>query len=445
MKTLKSIAAVSLLAASTAGLASAYTPAAGTDHLYVAGAPAYRAESIATLDYIVKTVYAANGGGEIASSISAASAASGNNYSNTNQVIWVIPNYEGGHDLEISASFTGSTSGVESVLSTTQSFPQKFIPDTNTGVIGTAIGVGSSGNTEVHQPDISLSDTFPATTPFNGTQTLETPNDGDANSYSFASASPTKLGVEAYQWVGSSTLAGKISNITTSQAQLLYKNGKLPLSFFTGNSADATSFVYPLTRDPGSGARLIAVAESGVGVTTFIKTYKPAVTGGSADSQGNIVGGTISSGTVPLYPAGQIASTQIWDDFAGDTGYPKFGTTDTSGLLAAITAAAPTGEYFITYLDNADATEATTVDASGANHTPAIPLTYNGNSPTDANVEEGKYTFWSYEQLYKSPTIGTVQSGFAATIVANFPTFADLPVSALHVSRTVDGGAVTHN
>ncbi len=438
MKTLKSIAAVSLLAAGFTGLASAQTAA-----VHIVGAPAYRAESIATIDAVVK----AAGGNWTASS------SSSSNYSNTNQVQWLIPNYNGA-PLIVNASFTGSTAGVQSVASGT--FPQKFITD-GTGSIASPLDGQSAG--QPYQPDFTLSDTFQQTTPFNNTQKLEigaTP--GTYNTYTFSALSGTKVGVEQYHWVGTHGLAARgVTNITTAQAQLLFKFGQLPLSFFTGKNSDETSYVYALSRDPGSGARLIAVAETGVGVKTAIQTYKPTVVNAAADSSGNFVGGSITdspfdpnsfSGGPALYPAGQIPSETIYDPNAGDTGYPNFGTKDNTGLLAAITSQ-PTdpNAFYITYLDNVDAAEAEATTASQPNNkTPAEELTYNGESASTPNgVAEGFYTYWSYEQLYKSPTIGSVQSTFANAVATEFPNHADVPLSTLQVSRSVDGGPISPN
>ncbi|MEJ0001399.1 MAG: hypothetical protein WDO13_21045 [Verrucomicrobiota bacterium] len=431
MKTLKSIAAVSLLAAGATGLASANT----TAHIYIVGAPAYRAESIATIDAVVHTF---SGAGETASS------SSNSNFSNTNQVQWLIPNYQSGIDLEVNASFTGSTAGVEAVASGL--FPQKFIPD-GTGTVASPVTGGSAS--ESHQPDITLSDTFQGTTPFNtGTVKLEIgATAGTFQNVTFSTITGAKLGVEQYRWVGTHGLAARgVTNITTAQAQLLYKNGQLPLSFFTGKNSDETSYVYPLSRDPGSGSRLIALAETGVGVKTSIQTYKPTVTGATADSSGNFVHGSITdsafdpnsfSGGPNLYPAGQISSTTIFDPNAGDTGYPSFGTKDQTGLLAAITSIpTDTNAFYVTYLDTTDAQEA---EAAGAEE-----LTWNGVSAgVVGGVTEGFYTFWSYEQLYKSPTIGSTQSSFANAVAAAFPAHADIPLSTLNVQRGADGGPIT--
>ncbi len=368
MKTLKSIALASVLAGGLTGLASANT----LDVVHIAGAPAYRQDSIAVISAVVST-YGASGA-EIESNAS--------DPTNAPAEQWYIQNYASGVDLLINATFSGSSAGVEAVSSASPALGQKFIADLTTPLTTLpSSGNNSSSNAAatVYVPDFTLSDTFQGTTPFNGPVTLRQGTTGTAhNPYTFSPLNGSTLAVEPYVWVGSPGIRERgVTNITTAQAQLLYKNGKLPLAYFTGNNADETSFVYPLSRDPGSGARLIAVAETGVGVTTSIKTYEPSVSGATADSAGNYVKGTIATGTVPLYPHGVIASTQIYDPNDGDTGYPKFGTADQTGLLAAITSVlngystAPQNstEFFIAYFNPTDAAEAV---GAGAEQ-----LTYN--------------------------------------------------------------------
>jgi hypothetical protein len=436
MKTkLKTIALAGALAGGIAGLASANT----IQYVHIAGAPAYRQDSIAVINSVVSGF---SGAGETDSTSSGAGNASAEQ--------WYIPNYTSGVDLVISASFTGSTAGVEAVSSANSALAQKFIPDATStqAAIGSPTNGSSITISELHVPDFTLSDTFQATTPFNGTVTLRQGTTGTShNTYTFSSLSGTQLAIEPYVWVGTPGLAARgVTNITTAEAQLLYKNGKLPLSFFTGNNSDETSFVYALSRDPGSGSRLIAVSETGVGVTTSIKTYEPTVTGATADGSGNFVHGTIS-GSVPLYPAGLIASTQIYDPNAGDTGYPSFGTANQLGELAAITStptvnstSPSTAEYFVGYFNPTDSAEA---EAAGAEQ-----LTYNGTTYSAASLREGAYTFWSYEQLFSLPTLSGNQLSFANAIVAAWPSaslVSGVQLSGVNVSRTVDGGPITED
>jgi len=449
MKSLKSVFAASLLAAGFASTASANT----TQYLHIVGAPAYRQNSNDTISAIVAT-YSGNGAGLIATSANGTAAAK---IESAKQNEWLIPNYASGVDLVVNASWTGSTAGFASVSS--GSITQKFIQENPAPGTVASPAVSATVATAI-QPDITLSDTFQLTTVYNGTVKLQGPTSGTYFTKAYQTLNASPLGVEAYRFVASpGAAAAGLTNITTSQAQLLFSNGALPLAYFTGKHSDEGTLVYPLSRDPGSGSRLVALSETGVGAQSTIYTYKPTVSGGSVDSAGNNVAGTItnSPGSIPVYPAGLISSTGVWDPNAGDTGYPSFGTTDQTGLLLAITSTPPANTLFVTYLNIDDSTEAA---ASGAQI-----LTYNGvafnpvigTSPADLAtllpVEEGNYTFWSYEQLFYPTPLGTSvvtgygtnQAAFANQIVSEFPNYAEVPLSGLQVSRSVDGGQVPQN
>jgi hypothetical protein len=100
-----------------------------------------------------------------------------------------------------------------------------------------------------------------------------------------------------------------------------------------------------------------------------------------------------------------------------------------------------------------DSTEAAASGAeilswNGVSFSPVI-----GNASTLTPVTEGKYTFWSYEQLFAPTPLGTSvangygtnQVSFANALIAKFPTYAEVPYAALNVGKTVDGGVVTQN
>ncbi len=451
MKTSKLLALTGLLAAGFVGSASA-----ATEYLYIVGAPAYRSETIKSIKDYIAANYPTTGAN--AAGVTAAYIASGTDYTTASAVQWLIPNISAGNTLEINASFTGSTAGVEAVSA--GNFTQNFIANGTGSVASPNLAVPKASVNVAYQPDVTFSDTFQATTPWSGSFKFATTSPSTFSpvyTFSDLSSFATTVGIEPFVWVGSHGLAAKgVTNITTSQAALLYKYGRLPLAYFTGNSADESSFVYALSRDPGSGSRLVAVSEIGVGAKSVIKTFQPVVSGATADSAGNYVGGTIaapalttSPGSVahpsfPYYPAGQIKSTTVYDSNAGDTGYPSFGTTDQTGLLAAITATPPAGSYFITYLDIADSLEA---EGNGAH---AEQLTYNGITYSTTAVQEGLYTFWGYENVFPSVALNnaitgtpTDQSNFLVGVQNAFEP-AILP-TALNVNRTVDGGPVFRN
>ena len=427
MKPIKSLVLTSAIVAGLSSTAFANTLA----KVYIAGAPAIRQDANANLAAYVGTF---SGSGVTATSGPTAGAS---DVQSASQNQWLIPNFATGVDLEINASWTGNTAGFESVASGVVT--QKFIAD-GTGSIATPSVLQT--NTTAYQPDFALGDTFQNSTPFHGTVTELGPTSTTSFTHTYAAVSVLQLGVEPYKFVASpgATAAG-LTNITTAQAQNLYENGVLPLSFFTGNNSDEGTLVYGLTRDGGSGARLVALAETGIGVKSVITTYKPTVTGGTVDSSGNYVNGTITDAynAVNPYPAGLIPSTGIWDVNAGDTGYAKFGSPSVNvGLLQAITATPPSGALFVTYLNDADGTEAT---AAGAE-----TLTYNGVTETAANVNEGKYTFWSYQGIDIAPA--TYSGSSNASTVAHYLNAhwtATFPKANLNVYRNGDGGTIIQN
>jgi len=434
MKSLKSLVTTSLLVAGLFGSAFA---ANTVQYVHIVGAPAYRQNGNDAISAIVAS-YA--GGGLTATSATGTLTAALIESAKQNQ--WLIPNFASGVNLSINVTWAGSTAGFASVAS--GSITQKYIADTNTGTVASPL-LGAAVATAI-QPDFTLSDTFQATTIYNGTVKLQGPTAGTYFTKTYNTLKASVLGVEPYRFVASP--GSGLTNLTTLQAQLLFENGSLPLSFFTGKSTDENTTVYALSRDPGSGSRLVALAETGVGPQSLIYTYEPTISGGSKDSEGNYVGGTITDDpTNPrVYPAGLIPSTGVYDPNPGDTGYPSFGTSvQGTGLLQAITATPPTGAIFVTYLNIDDSTEAA---AAGA-----TILSWNGVTYSPAAVQEGNYTFWSYEQLFTPTPLGTSvtsgygtnQAAFAAKLVTQFPNNAEVQASTLNVSKLVDGGIVTPN
>jgi hypothetical protein len=432
MKSLKSLVLTSVFAAGLAGSASANT----TAYIHIVGAPAYRQNSNDSISAVVATFASAGLTATSATSTTASAIES------AKQNQWKIPNFSSGVDLIINASYTGSTAGFESVASAgTGGVTQKFIADGTGTVASPTVGASASSVITPDNTWVTLSDTFQGTTIFNGSVTLY---GGAGNTlpftHNYQTLNATPLGVEPYRFVVSPGAPASFTNINAVQAQALFASGSLPLSFFTGNNADEGTTVYALSRDGGSGSRLIALNETGyetAGIQVAIATYKPTVTGGTLDSENSRVGGTIASGTPPVYPVGVVPSTGIYDGSAGDVGYPSFGTTDQTGLLLAVTSSHPSNELFVTYLNVDDSNEAS---AAGAKI-----LSYNGVTYSTSAVAEGNYTFWSYEQLFAPATQSSAAASFSTLLANEFPTYAEVPLSALNVSRSVDGGPISQN
>jgi hypothetical protein len=480
MKSFKSLALASSLTASLAGSAFANT----TTVIHIVGAPAFRQTVNDSIEKVVESFDPAFTGvagltASTATSIPAAgSRLVGSSIEGAKGNQWLIRNYQSGVDLEINASFTGSTAGVESVSS--QAITQNFITDVDATAAHVTSPASAASANVASTPDgnwITNSDTFQASTLFNGTQTFyggasHTSPFGPYNYQQLtADLGNSPVGVEVFHWVASPNAPSDFTNITTAQASLLYKLGQLPLSFFTGVNADENTTVYALSRDPGSGARTVALAEIGVqpaGTNANIVTYVPNITAGSGtlDGSSSYVGGSFS--TVSEAPAGKVPSTGIYEP-QGDTGYASFntgtqnggsvadGSTSSAnvGLLQAITAAPPSGAVFVTYLDNDDTNEAlaagakiTTAGVSGGS---AKLLSYNGvtaglvDGQDDPAVAEGEYTFWSYESFLAPANQTTASADIEQRVETVFPTYATLQYGQLNVSRSTDGGSLSAN
>jgi hypothetical protein len=216
-----------------------------------------------------------------------------------------------------------------------------------------------------------------------------------------------------------STSYAALSNITPQQWSLLISAGILPLSEFTGNSADAIYDVVAEGRNNDSGTREVTEAEVTLGTSlNQVEVLSEAV----------ISGGTITG--LALAPGG------------GDQGFSSGGTL-AKDLEAPISASAvdTNGNPFvqIAYLGKSDKNSAV---AGGA-----VLLNYAGQSGTDADIETGDYTYWGYEHTYYLPGLPAVQQN-AINLISNTlrttsdVTFSGIALTSMLVSRTVDGGSV---
>ncbi len=347
-----------------------------------------------------------------------------------------------------------STAGIEAVAAgrsgTSSPYQVKFIPD-NTGSVASPLSSTSTtppSASQYNYPDLSLSDTFQSTTPFTGKVTEKGPTNSTSFTATYAdlSGSAVQLGIEPYVFVASpGANAAGLTNITTSQAQLLYENGALPLAFFTGKSTDEGTLVYGLTRDGGSGARLGLVTETGIGTKTALVTYKPTVGGGSTDNRRQQRWRNDLRRDQPLSgrPDPQHG---LWDNTAGDTGYSSSARCSRRSRPhpRRVRSSSPTSTCRTARKRSATASRKN-ADTLSYNGTPA----FTGSAPfttaafNQAAVQEGKYTFWAYEWLYPSPSAGTAAQSVISTLEGSWT--ATTPTSSVNVFRQSDGGPVLQN
>jgi hypothetical protein len=231
----------------------------------------------------------------------------------------------------------------------------------------------------------------------------------------------------------------------------LYSAGKIPLALFTGASADETKPVIALGRNPDSGTRLTAFAESGIGALATVRQFQPQ------DSAGALVKATTSTITkFVVWPAETINGVGV---SAFNSGYSSGG--DLSKAMRAVTSdpvsvtiGATTTTYTaanltrIAYLGTGDA-DSNLLAGAGA----GVELSYNGvtlgNVGGDYNtvtaLTEGKYTFWGFEHLlYNSSTIAAaVQTAADKLATQLHDTDAVVKLSNMKVTRATDGAKVT--
>ena len=222
------------------------------------------------------------------------------------------------------------------------------------------------------------------------------------------------------------TNAGSLTNISPLAFQALASSGKVPMSWLTGASTDVGYDVLLAGRDSDSGTRLAAFAETAFGVfstpTQYIVNGSYTATSSAAVTINNVTAindadlGIASGGTVKNLIASSISAT----------------ATDAAGKLSTATGYRP--YMFVSYVGIGDV---------GTN----TKLTYAGVPYTEANVQNGLYTFWTYEHLlYRSDIDSTVKTSVDAIAVKLKSTYANvsgiLDDANMKVKRYSEGGSL---
>lgn len=385
MKSLKFLAA-GALALTLVGTASAQTV------IRITGSSAYRA---ATNNAILNIMDAGRQYGYV-----------GSTFSSSSQAIFV--GSVGGTSVIIKTNWTGSVAGIQTV---SQGIATKFVP--NNAAVSAAGTSGLPAGEALEVPQVALSDVFQASTPFPLPVMFD-----------------TQVGVVPFKWVASFGAPEGLKNVTPQLASAVFLAGQLPLSLFTGVSADVTTPVFAIGRDFDSGTRLTAVAETGIGVASALFQYKPAHTGTKTSSQ------------VP-WPHDTLLGIP-YDD--GNGGFNSGGSL-ADEMRFQTTGADTIGGYYITYLSVGDAARATSTGTAGAGN--AKELTYNGVAYSETAVREGQYTFWGYEHLmYRNDldqAIKNIANTLATRIESQDAGLSGIFLNTMKVSRQTDGGQVGAN
>ena len=355
--------------------------------------------------------------------------------------------YTKGSDV-VKTSWSGSAAGIQTVAG--PAFDVGVIPDSN----GTTwLGVGayptdptSSGFTAQRlRPDIAFADNTQGSTVFNSD--LYNPVDESTTTYedlTLATVSPTvgspkqsAVGVVAFIWVASASASAspfsftdyragsgdtKPLNITTQSAQALFSVGYISLALLTGDAANANTTVVATGRNPDSGTRIITFAESGIGINSVVSQYQATVTGGAISALSlwptDIVNGLSFDPGMSGYSSGSNLKTAM-----AATG-PGAGLTPGLGHYAG---------FLISYLSTGD----------GTGITGGVVLRYNGVPYSNANIQQGSYTVWGYENIYYRSTPAAGVKAFADGLATRlYNNDAAITIPSMVAKRSIDGGNV---
>lgn len=336
----------------------------------------------------------------------------------SNQAIFTGTTISGGTSVIIKTSFSGSVGGLL-VLTKNLTVPDAAIGVAGGWLVNTTPQSVAPGTASVPAnfdapttADASFSDSFQGSTIANSPVLV------GANGFLQG-----VVGVVPFEWVRNVGSPATITNVTNLLAQAALGGGVV-LSQFSGLAADENTFVEVFGRDSDSGTRLEAFAETGFGILNSPTQYQPLPVGGA----------TITA--INPWPA------QLTDGISYPTGHEGFSSG--SGVAAALDAtgsqtAANFPGVIIGYLGITDA--ATAVAGGGT----ALP--YNGVAFSAAAVQNGTYSFWSYEHLYYRSTFAapgkTVVDLLAANVHNVATTAAGIQVITMLVGRSVEGGVIT--
>lgn len=368
-----------------------------------------------------------------------------------------------GQDVIVKTNYAGALAGIAAVAGNT---PQRFDPSNGdgTGAIANPLDSTNPAEYETGTVDFGLSTNFQATSPFNG----------DYEGTYYNGVAEETVGISPLGFYASPGFPAAGANITSQLARQLYSTGYVPLSLFTGDSADANKIVYAIGRNTDAGQRFGAYAEVGLG-TQAVRVWQPTISGQTPTSTG--VGGFAYGGTVTshkLWPAETVSG--IFSQL-GSGGYNggaalapaltvTLGADAYQNRINATTVQFPnaTAGYYIGYLTPGDANgRVLGLDSTGApaagrdDSTRGVALKYNGVELTTANIKSGRYTAWLYNRILRpqggvadkegDPTPG-FRAGFVDALSARIKT-VDAAVgggivddSSVKVQRFEDGGLV---
>ncbi|MFZ4682278.1 MAG: hypothetical protein ACOYMS_07230 [Terrimicrobiaceae bacterium] len=378
-----------------------------------------------------------------------------------------------GANVTIRTSWNGSTEGLRAVAQPSQTIDGLATNPTflNTSILnglspvvgGNQLGVNTSGNTSSAVAEMAFSDVRKEATPVPGTL------DGGA------------VGVVTFTMIANKTWrddvrTAAITNVTSQQFRTLMDQGRVPLSFFTGNESDL-EYVYASGRNDGSGTRTTYLAETGYGASTPVKQYV-----GYDRSNSTVLpsilfvpqdGGFLANGTATATNrstvwnqnidgnGGYVSGGDLRVDFAKTTAnttvFQLVDNGDGNRTFAEIEELYPAEKLFLlSVVATADAAVARGDTNLGAANAAILgyegvrldDLANTGNATltaTDkAKVTSGRYTMWSNQQLLHvqgNTSVATAFTDISGNISANIGS-AGIAAPEMIANRVEDGGII---
>jgi hypothetical protein len=244
------------------------------------------------------------------------------------------------------------------------------------------------------------------------------------------------VGVITFKFIANKGAPASLTNISDQQWKEMLAAGTVTLSQFTGNAAD-TQLILATGRYSGSGTRVNYLANVGYGVFNTVIQWKDTSDNGSAIS------------ALQIWPVGDGNNASV-PDVAGNGGYNSGGTikavmqlTTASVQLKNATGGNIGSPQAVTVVTSLGLGDANTAIAGGAKE-----LTFDGVLYSDAAVENGAFTDWSYEHAMNITPLSTDEQTFFTDLsnVSNYTPAAlagqGIALSAMNVSRAGDGGLV---
>ena len=329
----------------------------------------------------------------------------------------------------IRTSWTGSVEGVRALTKPTL-VPETYLKDSTANLSGFTAGVKASAtDTETstsHQ--FAFADMAQAAAPA---------------AYASPKLNGGPVGVIAFLPVINKGADASITNITINQFRRLVSEGTIKASMLTGN-ASSNGTIYNVQRNDGSGTRVIHLAEIGHGQANLTKGY---LLTGNATLNTPVLAPITANTTV--YPNSAVSNDYRTASILGNGGYTSGGT-----IAGWMQKASSSNFNIVSWVGTGDAVTSQ-LFVSG-NATGGRVLAYNGekldgvasgalNAADKLKIALGKYSAWSFEQLFYVGTLTgakkTVYDKLVSVIPANLGT-AGCSMAEMQVVRATDGGVI---